>query len=98
MRYVLPMILYVGLTAYVIADIAQHRDAEPYRLPKMLWVLIALFAPFVGPAAWIFTKLNNRPTPGAGRNYPRPPDDDPSFRTWLNEQERRRRQNGGKDK
>ena len=48
MRYLLPMLLYIGLTAYVIADIAQHRDEEPYRLPKVLWVLIVLFAPYVG--------------------------------------------------
>lgn len=95
MRYLLPMILYIGLTAYVIADIAQHRDVEPYRLPKVLWVLIVLFAPFVGAAAWLIAKWTNRPTPGAGRYYPRPPDDDPEFRTWLNEQERRRRQERG---
>jgi hypothetical protein len=95
MRYLLPTILYIGLTAYVIADIAQHRDVEPYRLPKVLWVLIILFAPFVGATAWLIAKWTNRPTPGTGRYYPGPPDDDPEFRVWLNEQERRRRQERG---
>ncbi|MCB2411623.1 PLD nuclease N-terminal domain-containing protein [Demequina sp. TTPB684] len=100
MRYMLPLILYVGLTVYVIADIAQHRDEEPYRLPKTLWVLIVLFAPLIGAGAWIVTKLSNRGAPGTqggGYRPPRAPDDDPSFRVWLNEQERRRRQDGGKD-
>ncbi len=97
MRYVLPMILYVGLTVYVIADIAQHPDEEPYRLPKTLWVLIALFAPFIGAGAWIVTKIKRGKAPGTGRggySAPRAPDDDPNFRVWLNEQERRRRQDG----
>ena len=100
MRYLLPMILYVGLTVYVIVDVAQHPDEEPYRLPKTLWVLIALFAPFVGAGAWIVAKLSNRRAPGnggGGYRPPRAPDDDPNFRVWLNEQERRRRRDGGKD-
>lgn len=100
MRYVLPMILYIGLTVYVISDVAQHPDEEPYRLPKTLWVLIALFAPFIGAGAWIVTKFTNRPTPGTGGGgyrAPRAPDDDPEFRLWLNEQERRRRRGGSKD-
>ena len=96
MRYLLPMVLYIGLTAYVIADIAQHRDAEPYRLEKTLWVLIVLFAPFVGAAAWIIAKMTNRPTQSPGRGFRGAPDDDPNFKVWLNEQERRRRQDGGK--
>jgi len=92
MRYLLPMILYIGLTAFVIADIAQHRDQEPYRLPKTLWVLIVLFAPFVGALAWLFAKWANptsRPPTGGYRQSN--PDDDPAFRVWLNEQERRRK-------
>ncbi len=97
MRYLLPAILYIGLATYVIADIAQHPDQEPYRLPKTLWVLIVLFAPFVGAAAWLIAKFNKGQNPGTGRRYPQGPDDDPEFRRWLNEKERRRRQNGGRD-
>ncbi len=93
MRYLLPMLFYIGLTAFVIADIAQHRDQEPYRLPKVLWVLIVLFAPYVGAIAWLFAKWSNpssrSPRPGS---YRAPnPDDDPAFKVWLNEQERRRK-------
>lgn len=98
MRYLLPAILYIGLTTFVIADIAQHPDEEPYRLPKTLWVLIALFAPFVGPAAWLIAKFNRGQAPRSGRKYPQGPDDDPEFRMWLNEKQRRERRRDGKDK
>ena len=92
MRYLLPMLLYIGLTAYVIADIAQHRDEEPYRLPKVLWVLIVLFAPYVGALAWLFARWSNpKQAPRSRDNRPSNPDDDPAFRVWLNEQERRRK-------
>jgi len=97
MRYLLPIILYLGLTAFVIADIAQHRDQEPYRLPKTLWVLIALFAPYVGALAWLIARWSNpSQPPRAGGYRPPNPDDDPAFKVWLNEQERRRK--GGGDK
>jgi hypothetical protein len=97
MRYLLPMILYIGLTAYVIADIAQHRDEEPYRLPKVIWVLIVLFAPYVGALAWLYTRWSNPSRPSRSSGYRGPnPDDDPAFRVWLIEQERRKRQEGGK--
>lgn len=95
MRYLLPMVIYIGITAFVIADIAQHRDQEPYRLPKVLWVLIVLFAPYVGAAAWLIARWTNpssRP-PAAGYRAPNP-DDDPAFKVWLNEQERRRKLGG----
>jgi phage shock protein PspC (stress-responsive transcriptional regulator) len=96
MRYLLPMLLYIGLTAYVIADIAQHRDEEPYRLPKVLWVLIVLFAPYVGALAWLVARWSNPSRPSRSSGYRAPnPDDDPAFRVWLIEQERRKRQEGG---
>ncbi|NTV39995.1 MAG: PLDc_N domain-containing protein [Demequinaceae bacterium] len=92
MRYLLPMLLYIGLTAYVIADIAQHRDEEPYRLPKVVWVLIVLFAPYVGAMAWLIARWSNpAQAPRSGGNRALSPDDDPAFKVWLNEQERRRK-------
>ena len=96
MRYLLPMLLYIGLTAYVISDIAQHRDEEPYRLPKVLWVLIVLFAPYVGALAWLYARWSNPSQPPRSNGYRAPnPDDDPAFKVWLNEQERRKKQDGG---
>ena len=97
MRYLLPMILYLGLTAYVIADIAQSREEEPFRMPKVLWILVVLFAPFVGAGAWILAKWMNRGGGSGGgqpRRAPAAPDDDPEYLKWLAEQERRRRQEG----
>lgn len=95
MRYLLPMIIYIALTAFVIADISQHRDEEPYRLPKVLWLLIVLFAPFVGAAAWLVVRWWNKPArPSDGYDLGASPDDDPAFKVWAVEQERRRRQEG----
>ncbi len=97
MRYLIPMVIYLGLTAYVIADVAQHRDEEPYRMPKVLWVLIVLMAPYVGAGAWIIVKWVNRGSRGEERPRYASPDDDPDYLMWLNERERRRRQQGGRD-
>jgi len=88
------MVLYLGLTVYVIADIAQTRDDEPFRMPKVLWVLIVLFAPFVGAGAWLLAKWmgGGGDSGGRERRTPAAPDDDPEYLNWLAEQERRRRQ------
>lgn len=97
MRYWLPALIAVGLTIYAIADIAQHPQAEPYRLPKVVWILVVLFAPIVGAISWIIAKWTNRGTEGYERPHTGSPDDDPDYLMWLNEQERRRRRQGGRD-
>ena len=95
MRYLLPMVIYIALTAFVIADITQHRDEDPYKLPKVLWLLIVLFAPFVGAVAWLVVRWWHKPAyPASGNDYIASPDDDPAFKVWAAEQERRRKQEG----
>lgn len=93
MRY-LPFLLYLGVTVYAIVDVAQHRDDEPYRLTKVVWILVILIAPLVGAVAWLVAKWSSGGGRSPQRQAPQAPDDDPDFKTWAAEQERRRRQEG----
>lgn len=91
MRYVLFVIAYVALVAWCITDVLQHPSDSPHGLPRYLWVLIIVIAPYVGAAAWLLLKLKGRgPAPESGGRQV-PPDDDPEYLRWLREQERRRR-------
>ena len=96
MRYWLPALIAIGLTIYAIADIAQHPQAEPYRLPKVVWILVVLFAPIVGAVSWIIAKFIAGGSGGSlVYDEPTAPDDDPAFKAWLDERERRKRRRGG---
>lgn len=90
LRY-LPMVLSLALTVYCVVDAIQTEDAAVRNLPKLLWLLLILVFPVVGPAAWL---LAGRPPrtlgggrgrqqpgtrPGGGDRRPRGPDDDPDF-------------------
>jgi hypothetical protein len=90
MRYLVLTLLYVGPAAYAIADALQHRDHEPYGLPKPLWVIIILLFPLVGAGAWILLTVRSR-QPSQPNSRPHGPDDDPDYLVWLREQERRRK-------
>ncbi|MFV0634007.1 PLD nuclease N-terminal domain-containing protein [Demequina sp.] len=89
-------VAYLAVTVYCIADAVQHPQEQPYGLPRWAWVLIILLFPYLGAGVWLFLKFggagqgNRREQPG-----PIAPDDDPEYLTWLREQERRRRQEGG---
>ncbi len=93
MRTALLTLAYVGLAAYCISDALQHRDHEPYGLPKILWVFIILLFPYIGAAAWIALKFRSQ-APAAPPHNTVGPDDDPDYLIWLREQERRRKLGG----
>jgi hypothetical protein len=90
MKSVIFALLYVGPAAYCIADALQHRDQEPYGLPKVAWVVIILLFPFVGAGAWIILTVRSRPERTRGSRDVAP-EDDPGYLAWLREQERRRK-------
>jgi len=97
MRY-LPYLAALALSVYCIVDIAQQDDARPYRLPKWAWILIVL-VPFLGAAVWFFMRFVDpfEDSPDRRRGGPVAPDDDMDYLRWLEQQERRRKRQRGKD-
>jgi hypothetical protein len=91
MRVALPWLVVVGLTIYSLVDCAQSGDDEVRSLPKLVWVILILLFPVVGPIAWLIAGRPERPSsnprggprrPGGSSHppqAPRGPDDDPDF-------------------
>ena len=75
-RFVL-YVLIVGLSVYALVDCLQ--TPNPKALPKIIWILIIVSLPILGPALWLlFGRSNGR---GWGRDDDDvfAPDDDPRF-------------------
>jgi phospholipase D-like protein len=90
----------LAATIFCIIDCIQSDEREVRNLPKVVWVLLILIAPVVGPAAWFFAGrprtdpvLPGPQRPAAPRR-PSAPDDDPTFLAGLDRtnEERRRLQ------
>ena len=83
MLRLLPWLVTVALTVYAVVDCIQTDDSRVRNLPKVLWILLVLLFPLVGPIAWLLAGRPPRSEPGRGpRPQPRPPrgpDDDPDF-------------------
>ncbi|HET8601076.1 MAG TPA: PLD nuclease N-terminal domain-containing protein [Segeticoccus sp.] len=90
-RVLVPLVL-LALTVYTLVDCIQTDDAEQQHLPKILWMLVILLFPPVGPIAWLIAGRPNAPinrtgppgtgggqAPGTRGQAPRGPDDDPDF-------------------
>lgn len=96
MRYLLFFAIYVGLVAYCVTDVVNHKDTAPYGVHRILWIVIIVVVPFLGAATWLFLKFRDfGPRPAA--RGPVAPDDDPAYLSWLRDQERRRRRRDGKN-
>ena len=75
-RFVL-LVVTIGLSVFAFAECLQ--TPNPRALPKVVWLVIIVALPVVGPLLWIlFGRTNGR---GWGRDDDdvRGPDDDPSF-------------------
>jgi hypothetical protein len=89
-RY-LPFLISLVLTVYALFSCIQTKDEDVPHLPKLIWILLIVLAPFVGPIAWLLiersarNRRNGRPGGSAARPASRPtaPDDDPDFLRWL---------------
>ena len=83
MLRLLPWLATVALTVYAVVDCIQTDDSRVRNLPKVLWILLVLLFPLVGPIAWLVAGRPPRTTPGQGprpqARPPRGPDDDPDF-------------------
>ena len=93
MRLLLPL-FYIALTVYALADIVQQPSENPHHLPKVGWILLVVFMPYIGAGAWLLVKYLDGPQRRPLPPTPLAPDDDPAYRVWLNEQERRRKLEG----
>jgi hypothetical protein len=59
--YAIPLVLAI----FAIVDCLQTPDEEVRGLPRIAWLVIILFFPIVGPAAWL---IAGREAGGAGRS------------------------------
>jgi Phospholipase_D-nuclease N-terminal len=88
-RY-LPFLISLVLTVYALFSCIQTKDEDVPNLPKLIWILLIVFVPFVGPITWLLMERSARRKRNGGggspaRPSPRPsaPDDDPEFLRWL---------------
>jgi hypothetical protein len=82
MPRVLLTLLLLGLTIYAAVDCIQTEESRQRHLPKVLWLLLILLFPVVGPVSWFIAGRSGpaqRRRPGNRPPYPRGPDDDPDF-------------------
>jgi Phospholipase_D-nuclease N-terminal len=78
----LPGLLALALTIYAVVDCIQTDEIVVRNLPKLIWVILILLFPFVGPIAWFIAgRPQRRPQRGPTHRPPPPrgPDDDPDF-------------------
>ena len=75
-RFVL-YVLIVGLSVYALVDCLQ--TPNPNALPKIIWILIIVGLPILGPALWLLFGRSNGRGWGRGDDDVFAPDDDPSF-------------------
>lgn len=75
-RFVL-YVLIVGLSVYALVDCLQ--TPNPKALPKIIWILIIVGLPILGPALWLLFGRSNGRGWGRGDDDVFAPDDDPSF-------------------
>jgi hypothetical protein len=102
-RY-LPFLLSLALTIYALFSCVQTRDEDVPYLPKLVWVVLIVLLPFVGPITWLLMSWSYRqraggqpggaspagPPPSSRPPRASAPDDDPEFLAWLDRQQRRK--------
>jgi hypothetical protein len=82
----LPFLISLVLSVYALFSCIQTPDEDVPHLPKLVWIVLIVFVPFVGPIVWLLMARTQggggreavvRPSRPAGR--PPAPDDDPDF-------------------
>ncbi|WP_103502063.1 MULTISPECIES: PLD nuclease N-terminal domain-containing protein [Streptomyces] len=95
MLKVLMFLVPIALAIYALVDCISTKDDEVKHLPKLVWLLLIVFAWIIGPLAWIFI--------GRKRSLPRAPsarggvagggwvapDDNPDFLRSINHEQQR---------
>jgi hypothetical protein len=83
----LPFLISLVLSVYALFSCIQTPDEDVPHLPKLVWIVLIVFVPFVGPIVWLLMSRTQgaggraeavvRPSPSVSR--PLAPDDDPDF-------------------
>jgi hypothetical protein len=86
----LPFLISLVLSVYALFSCIQTRDEDVPYLPKLVWIVLIVFVPFVGPLVWLLmsrTEAVRRERAAVPKAKPtgRPvaPDDDPDFLASL---------------
>jgi hypothetical protein len=86
----LPFLISLVLSVYALFSCIQTRDEDVPYLPKLVWIVLIVLVPFVGPIVWLLMVRTTgavrgerpvRPATTPGR--PIAPDDDPDFLASL---------------
>jgi Phospholipase_D-nuclease N-terminal len=83
----LPFLISLVLTVYALFSCVQTREEDVPYLPKLVWIVLIVFLPFVGPIAWLLVSRGaggfERPSRPRPQGKPVAPDDDPDFLATL---------------
>ena len=89
----LAVLLIIGLTIYCVIDVIRSTTEERLGVHPLLWVLLVLFVPLLGPLAWLAVRWSRRtaggPDPSTRNRRTTGPDDDPDFLSRLDDDRRR---------
>ena len=83
-RY-LPFLISLVLSVYALISCIQTPDKDVPYLPKLVWIVLIVFVPFVGPIVWLLMSRTRSGRADSAVRPPKPatrptaPDDDPDF-------------------
>ncbi|WP_328522067.1 PLD nuclease N-terminal domain-containing protein [Kribbella sp. NBC_00359] len=81
----LPFLISLVLSVYALFSCIQTPDEDVPHLPKLVWIVLIVFVPFVGPIVWLLMSRTATGRRDAGVRPSKPgrrpvaPDDDPDF-------------------
>jgi hypothetical protein len=85
----LPFLISLVLSVYALFSCIQTPDEDVPYLPKLVWIVLIVFVPFVGPIVWLIMYRMQVARREAVVRPPKPsarpvaPDDDPDFLASL---------------
>lgn len=94
MLKVLMFLVPIALAIYALVDCISTKDDEIKHLPKLVWLLLIVFAWIIGPLAWIIVgRKRSLPKAPGGRGTAGggwvAPDDNPDFLRSINHEQQR---------
>jgi hypothetical protein len=78
-------IVELALMIFAFVDVLLTQNERIRGVPKIVWVLVVLLLPFVGPILWFVLGKERSDSDGQPRTVA--PDDDPDFLARLREKE-----------